>query len=613
MRSPQSSPIDSLARAAGRLAFCALSAAAPFMASAEQCFVERLVRSGDSADACYIAPCSALMYRMMQPDGLVREFARGRKDPQALIGAEGWTGRVDGDAVEVFAGPDAGDCAGAKLSFRNGRLAGASFGGRSRAFEISAVKPPAVGVGALWPSAQEDGGGGGYDFDIWRGKGRLRLWFVNPNRAGAFFAELMVLFIALSYLAGPGRRGLAVVGCIGAFASFGCVLLTGSRSSFVAALSALAVLALFWLRRRITPRRALLALVGLVVCAGMVYASPKSGRLTTRLFAMDRANKVRLRNLAAAPRMIRDAPGGWGFIGAGKAYRNWYLSFNSRSVPVTLVSDHLTRVVELGNPMRVAYLAFWLGILGTMTLAAFRGRSAIPLALWIVLAVSGVFNRTLGACSLWAAPVTAVLCMCRKPTGRGLVQIGSVVVASLAIAAALLAFALASGKTPDGALRVKADGRRVLLNGDAPDCWIVDDGWVFGGGIASMEMRARFVEGQDGFPVGYVRSSLDLPKRGVRRLVLGGKAGLEFLMALSDGKFPDDFQVPPEIVFVSPCFPPSVIPEIMLRNSAVRLFIGEFAAAQSPEYENPPSWVTVVEGAELYIPNWLGLAKKEIR
>ncbi len=68
--------------------------------------------------------------------------------------------------------------------------------------------------------------------------------------------------------------------------------------------------------------------------------------------------------------------------------------------------------------------------------------------------------------------------------------------------------------------------------------------------------------------------------------------------------------MPKAIVFPSPPLPPQAVPELLLKSVKVRLVIGEFAAAFFEEYRNPPPWVKVVPGAELYVPNWMRWAAK---
>ena len=102
-----------------------------------------------------------------------------------------------------------------------------------------------------------------------------------------------------------------------------------------------------------------------------------------------------------------------------------------------------------------------------------------------------------------------------------------------------------------------------------------------------------------------MRSVENLPKK-VRRLVLAGSAGDEWLRRMSEGGVEAQRSIPEEVVFITPPFPPSALPEPFLKSCKVRLVIGEFVARYSAdEYGNPPPWVTVVPGMELYIDGWM--------
>jgi hypothetical protein len=63
--------------------------------------------------------------------------------------------------------------------------------------------------------------------------------------------------------------------------------------------------------------------------------------------------------------------------------------------------------------------------------------------------------------------------------------------------------------------------------------------------------------------------------------------------------------LPKSVVFVSPPFQPSDIPEGVLKCCRVKVLVGEFAARYEPGYANVPDWVMVVPGMERYILRWM--------
>jgi hypothetical protein len=101
----------------------------------------------------------------------------------------------------------------------------------------------------------------------------------------------------------------------------------------------------------------------------------------------------------------------------------------------------------------------------------------------------------------------------------------------------------------------------------------------------------------------------DLPSYS-ERLALVGKSGVDFLRHYLEKskKAPPRFD---KLFFVSPPFPPDAIPRRIFRDAEVSVVYGEHAVALLPEKETLPTWVTVVPGAELYIPDWLSIVSKK--
>lgn len=548
----------------------------------------------------YIAPLSVGLYRFWQPDGVMREL--DVTSSSKLKGAFGWSGKIEGDRITLQSGSDIEPGGQGTYVFDRGRLA--SFTGKRHTLQFNWRGKAILGsMQSLWPQEAEDARDFWKDVGPWRKSKRLKLWFNNPNRAGTLFAELGIVLLALLAVR---RRVVRIVCGLGLVATAVLMHLTDSRGAVVAFFVAAAVLGLFGLGRFIRERRRFLvwALPVGVLAAVLLFLGLHAW------FTAKRAggNALRTDIVAAVPQMMCDAPQGWGFIGAGKAYRDWYQRLDDPWVTWSLVSDHLTTLVNAGWLVRFAYVFGWLALVALLGLSARRMRSArVALAIWLVMGVSSCFNRIyLGAVSLWLLPLAALgwwaWCLPRKrPGARTWLALGG----AAAVSGALLGLCvlLADGSGRD--VRVRADGKRILVNSHRPSVWVVDDGWVLGGGLVGKELHAAYAANRALPGIGYATSVFDLPVSGVRRLVLAGKAGWEFLLGLSEGKFPADFDVPAEIVFLSPPFPPSAIPELLLKNANVRLVIGEFATAFYPEYRTPPSWVTIVSGCELYLSDWI--------
>jgi len=180
---------------------------------------------------------------------------------------------------------------------------------------------------------------------------------------------------------------------------------------------------------------------------------------------------------------------------------------------------------------------------------------------------------------------------------------------SVLLAAALLGgVALAGKRMGGGGCPVKAEGNRVYVRGSNPRVWIVDDGRALGDVLACKEIRGYYRHVPSAEAVGYVRDVKHLPEK-VHRLVLAGQSGADWMDwvrgMVESGK---SFALPDEVIFISPTFPPSALPEGFLSACKVLVAVGEFAAIYEPEYASPPPWAIVVPGMELYIDRWMDIA-----
>ena len=137
-----------------------------------------------------------------------------------------------------------------------------------------------------------------------------------------------------------------------------------------------------------------------------------------------------------------------------------------------------------------------------------------------------------------------------------------------------------------------------------PVRWVVDDLQVLGHVMTGRDMRDWYVKHPGAPAVGYLRSVGRIPTDGqVRRLTIAGEAGSDYLKHLEKNGYPE--KMPESIIFLSPPFPPSRIPEELRRRSAVTVVIGEFAARYSREYLAQRPDVRIVSNVELYIPDWM--------
>ena len=583
-----------------RILFLLLLSAAVPAASAQEAAPTEI----DLAGITYFAPVCPFFYRMMTPQGELIEFRR-RPDGR-FVAPKGWTaGQANGMIVVSAPGRKC-------YMFKNGRLV--TYRNGKRSYDLSYPFEPMYGGKpmSLWGLAgfqALDSAQAERVVDIWRKNGRLRLWFMNPNAAAALFAELAIAFVALFLFA---RRSWSIAGLVLALASLAGLALTGSRGGIIAFGTGLSVmLAVKALRHELRPivGRLRWLLGGLVLAAVFAVVMQGAGRFTSELkddIVGKGKSYDRVELFSAGLRMMADAPGGWGVNAAGPAYSHWYQSMGGKRWQATMVSDQLTHLVGYGWFGRCLWLFGWLTALAVLFAAAKRGLSPAAPAVWFVLFTASAFNNMLERWELWVLPIAAMIWFAASRPWKSWRDYRRPVLLSLAAAVLVVAILFVVGHVVERAIPpVRRSGRAVTINGNRPECCLVDDGQMFGGIYTQNLIRRHYMQNPKSPAVAYVQTLADVPS-GVRRLVIAGDRCRDYLELLAKGRAPKA----DELVFVSPPFGPRSVPEELPRRCQFRLVIGEFAARYVDVYgERPyPDWTIVVKGAELYIPDWLQCA-----
>lgn len=537
------------------------------------------------------------MYRMRLSDGSLYEFELVRGTTNRIVGAGRWHGSIIGDVTIVRSEP-AADPSSKLYRFKGGRLTGFAEGKAP----LANVEPgawPELPLIALWPP-EADAKQVMDEFDTWRNAKYLKLGFVNPNRCGAFLALLSLVFFGFAALARRRWQRIALVLC--AAALFAAVLLTHSRGAVVAFAIGLACYSLPKLSR--LPRRYLAVFAAafvLVLAAGIFACYGKSGSPQAK------SSGQRIDIWRYAPRMIADSTGGWGFVSSGRAYVDWYQPLGQSFVSRTLINDHLTILVSCGWPLRVGYLLAWFLALGLAFKAARDGKTAMPLSVWSALAAAAWFNPLMESPLMWTAPAVAaaVLAARAKPWRRsGRYARVFLPAAVLALASAAVIYAVGNF-TPEPRPRVRTRGETVLVNGVNPSTLLVGDDAVLGAGLTEKQLRAFYESTPKAPAIAYAYGIDALPARLPWRLVLAGRRGAEFLdrwVSAPEGAKPE---LPGELTFISPTFPPWAVPEEVVKSCKVKIVIGEFLARFDPGYASPPPWVETVPGDELCVHDWI--------
>ena len=567
----------------------------------------------DLAAITYFAPVCPFYYRMMGPDGELREFQQ--LDGRFFKAPRGWSAEIVDGNVEVCAPGHR------RFTYADGRLVFYQKGRKRHSISYPFEPAYAGRPASLWgiePSQMDR------EMmqkrldkltDIWSMTGRFSLWFRSPNVAAAFLAGVALVGAALFLSGGAVCLSLGLAAML---ASLAGLAMTGSRGGMIAFLAGFAVLlAASFLRKAGRPAwRRVAVLLGCLVLAGVFAVATQGSRRFTKglVRAIEGRGEGRDRSslFVAGARMMADAPDGWGVRGAGPAYSHWYQSMGGDTWQMTLVSDHLTHLVGYGRAGRFLWVFGWFAAFALLWRFARRGFSAAGVAVWVSLFVAALFNVMLSQPAVWALPAFFAglfawrLCRGEWREWRGYLKwLGFGAVASVVAIIAL--YAVCTAVEPSSP-RIRHCGGAVTVGDGEPSVWIVDDGETLGGLYAQNLIRRHYMTApaSNAPPASvYCRSLADVPER-VGRLVLAGRQGERFLAMCRAGRAP----VAREIVFVSPPFGPGAVPGELLAATRVGMLLGEFAARYVDVYgEGPlPKWVTLVKGAELYIPDWTAYA-----
>lgn len=235
------------------------------------------------------------------------------------------------------------------------------------------------------------------------GQWRMDWGFGNPNITGAFIAMLMVSAFLLMFW---GRWGFCAALITNAALGV-CLVHTFSRGSLVALLVGLIpvlVVTRPWKRSRIVATTVLAAGLG-----SYAWHLGATKRYAKGIVEEDRSISNRLLIYQVVPRMIWDAPGGWGLGRASEAYRQWYQPVGRMEKYKHLVSSHATWFVEFGWAGRLAYIAAWSAVVLLLLPTSTHRWLAVPLGGWLCFGTAGTFSDIAYEKWLWIPPATLLI------------------------------------------------------------------------------------------------------------------------------------------------------------------------------------------------------------
>lgn len=548
-----------------------------------------------------IYPVTPKVYRMVQPDGQVKLFTL--TDPKAgvLSGPRPWLGVKRKNRTDIWADPE---CTGGKLrtayTFIDGRLRLLVLDGAKYTFAHD--KSERADLAELFPPRKLRSYAKNSNADIWSGTGnRIRLWFANPNSAGALMAQLSLLLAWVMIRQRRGRRALATVFLLG---SLYLLFATGSRGALLGLLLGGFAFGVEHVKRVFTKKGLVVVGIGLAVLTAGLVATGNLERCAGVFRGLDASNLTRVKIGRAAVEMFADAPMGWhgGEVPGRNACLNWYVHDEPRSL-----RTHLMSLAECGWFVGFLYLAFWIGVIAIGILLVRTGEPLVA-AVWVAFGVAGCFNPVYIDWETWVVPSLSFVWFARRlkvlPVKAWRTLLIGVPIGALAFVIALVVIgSMLERKVPVG---IRSSGATTLINGNDPKIWIVGDPLVMaGGGFPGREILPAFVANPKQAAMAYVYSVDDLPTV-ADLVVVAGRNVPDYFTAYTEGRACKAKR----LILLSPSVGPKALPAELLNSSELVWIAGSLLADRDPSYAVAHPWMKIVPGCERYIPNWLRIVTR---
>jgi len=427
-------------------------------------------------------------------------------------------------------------------------------------------------------------------------EGILRMdWgFGNPNRTAALIATLMIASWGLAYFKRWGFWAASII-----FTGLGLALVqTFSRGGIVAAAVGCLILLIFaprpWKRHQV-----ITALVIACIIGGYSFFASAADRYVES-WQGDASVLNRLELWKSVPKMITDAPTGWGIGLSQNAFLQWYQGIDRQERFLNLVSLHFTLLAELGWPLRLGYIGLWVfGLI--LAFPGTRHRElSIPFAILVTFFVAGIFTHFADSWPVYLPPVAALLIALflrlRHQNWPSVPLLGSGIALTLVTAAIIFLWGV---NTPGPAIR--GDRHQVVAGQGEPAAWIVIDPTVLGREFGQT-FRRFLADTHDAPTLAFVTTVKATPPGAP--LVLCGKTGLDAPTLLQN------LHCPQLVLLNSALFPLQLDEE---SQGNVKAFFGEFSHSDTQQIWLSTQKSEIVSGAGDYLPQWPSLLAEALR
>lgn len=410
----------------------------------------------------------------------------------------------------------------------------------------------------------------------------------NPNKTAALIATLLVAVWAIAYLR---KWGFWVA--LAPFVGLGiCLIHTYSRGGLIAAFAGCGVLLLAaprpWPMRRVIATGVAVA----VMVAASVYLQAHE-RYGQGVASEDRSITNRLDLWKYAPAMMVGAPGGWGWGKSGEAFMQWYQPVDRFEEYRTLVSSHLTWLVEFGWGWRFLYVLGWLAVLLLCWPDGKARWRAVSLGVWVCFGVASVFSSVAESGWLWIAPgVMLLACVIARvarrdfPPGRAWVRC-----ASAAMGICALFWVAGWQRSP-----VHKRSDLVVIGPGAPEVWVLADAQVIGKTYG--KTLRKFLEAGDGAgkTIGIATNARAVAGTKDCVLVVTGSRTAEELESLTAKA-----NEASKVVLLSPRFFPQ---EFAVKAAKLDTSFGEFSQSPTASAWEQAGNARRLPGVGDYFPAW---------
>lgn len=427
---------------------------------------------------------------------------------------------------------------------------------------------------------------------FFNGVWRLDIGLGNPNKTAAFIAQLMVAIWCLPYLR---KRGFWFA--LGLFTLLGgCLIHTFSRGGLVATFVGLAILLVF--SKRPWPTKRLLATIGSILLLSVfaLYINAHT-RYIQGVLKEDRSLTNRAILWMTAPVMMTDAPSGWGMGNSGKAFMQWYQPIQCTERYRTLVSSHLTWLVEFGWLLRFSYIFAW-AIVAFLCFPTQHNRwMSIPFGIWATFGTAMLFSSVAESPILWIIPALALSATIayRIKTSIWLGIRAWLFALGFAVCACLAVALIGGGKS-----EISGSLSRVVIGKKPISTWLVVDEAALGGKYFAKRLRQYLIESSHGQGVGVVWSLADLPKDTSNAIVVvAGTPG-----GMNPKQWERISNLSNRIILLAPGYYPQETGMVFNKNTPIEVLFGEFSQSVFFTEWMQTGKIHLIDNVGDFLPNW---------